>query len=68
RMTLLLLTCDLFLVDWVNLAWDTEFTERKPLNDVLEKELDGSEDDAFRTLYHCFLSLYKCSCSVMDSE
>uniref|UniRef100_A0A3P9HQG6 Non-SMC condensin II complex subunit D3 n=1 Tax=Oryzias latipes TaxID=8090 RepID=A0A3P9HQG6_ORYLA len=42
--------------DWVNLAWDTEFTERKPLNDVLEKELDGSEDEAFRTLYHCFLA------------
>ncbi|XP_024149967.2 condensin-2 complex subunit D3 [Oryzias melastigma] len=41
---------------WVNLAWDTEFTERSPLDDVLEKEVDESEDEAFRTLYHCFLT------------
>lgn len=45
-----------FFVAWVNLAWDTEFTERSPLDDVLEKEVDESEDEAFRTLYHCFLT------------
>ena len=36
--------------------WDSEFTERKPLDDTTEGELSASGDKAFRTLYQCLLA------------
>ncbi|XP_061601386.1 condensin-2 complex subunit D3 [Cololabis saira] len=41
---------------WVDEVWDVEFTERKPLDDILGEELLASRDKAFKDLYHCLLS------------
>ncbi|KAM6915873.1 condensin-2 complex subunit D3 [Xenentodon cancila] len=40
---------------WVDEVWDVEFTERKPLDDIIEEELMASRDKAFKDLYHCLL-------------
>lgn len=40
---------------WVDVMWDLEFTERKPLDDAIEEELAASGEKAFRTLYQCLL-------------
>ncbi|KAM9344578.1 condensin-2 complex subunit D3 [Symphorus nematophorus] len=41
---------------WVDEVWDSEFTERKPLDDGTEGELAASGGKAFRTLYQCLLA------------
>lgn len=35
--------------------WDSEFTERTPLEDSIEDELAVSENKSFKTLYQCLL-------------
>uniref|UniRef100_A0A3Q3JDK2 Condensin complex subunit 1 C-terminal domain-containing protein n=1 Tax=Monopterus albus TaxID=43700 RepID=A0A3Q3JDK2_MONAL len=41
--------------DWVDAVWDSDFTERKPLDDTIEEELVVSGDKAFRKLCQCLL-------------
>ncbi|XP_040906250.1 condensin-2 complex subunit D3 isoform X2 [Toxotes jaculatrix] len=41
---------------WVDAVWDLEFTERKPLDDTIEKDLTASGDKAFRNLHQCLLA------------
>lgn len=41
---------------WVDVVWDLEFTEKKPMEDPIEEELALSRDMAFKTLYQCLLT------------
>ncbi|KAK5908137.1 hypothetical protein CgunFtcFv8_016218 [Champsocephalus gunnari] len=41
--------------EWVDAVWDSEFTERTPLEDSIEDELAVSENKSFKTLYQCLL-------------
>ncbi|XP_069370449.1 condensin-2 complex subunit D3 isoform X2 [Paralichthys olivaceus] len=41
---------------WVDAVWDSEFIERKPLDDTIEEQLTASGDEAFRNLYECLLT------------
>ncbi|KAI3363176.1 hypothetical protein L3Q82_011545, partial [Scortum barcoo] len=41
---------------WVDAVWDSEFTERKPLDDITEEELSVNGDEAFGALYQCLLA------------
>ncbi|XP_054885394.1 condensin-2 complex subunit D3 isoform X2 [Poeciliopsis prolifica] len=41
--------------DWVDAVWDLEFTERKPLDHVIEDEVCAGGEKSFRSLIHCLL-------------
>ncbi|XP_035040242.1 condensin-2 complex subunit D3 isoform X2 [Hippoglossus stenolepis] len=41
---------------WVDAVWNSEFTERQPLDDTIEEQLTASGDEAFRNLYECLLT------------
>ncbi|XP_034081160.1 condensin-2 complex subunit D3 [Gymnodraco acuticeps] len=41
--------------EWVDAVWDSEFTERTPLEDSIEDELAVSGNKSFKTLYQCLL-------------
>lgn len=41
--------------DWVDAVWDLEFTERQPLDAMMEDELAAAGEKSFRTLYHCLM-------------
>ncbi|XP_015236877.1 PREDICTED: condensin-2 complex subunit D3 isoform X1 [Cyprinodon variegatus] len=41
--------------DWVDAVWDLEFTERQPLDAMMEDELAAAGEKSFRTLYRCLM-------------
>ncbi|XP_062268221.1 condensin-2 complex subunit D3-L-like [Platichthys flesus] len=41
---------------WVDAVWDSEFTERKPLDNTIEEQLAAIGDEAFRDLFDCLLT------------
>ncbi|MED6249849.1 hypothetical protein ATANTOWER_020692 [Ataeniobius toweri] len=41
--------------DWVDAVWDLEFTERKPIEDIIEDKLRTGGEKSFRSLYYSLL-------------
>ncbi|MEQ2275593.1 hypothetical protein XENORESO_005906 [Xenotaenia resolanae] len=41
--------------DWVDAVWDLEFTERKPIEDIIEDKLRAGGEKSFRSLYYSLL-------------